>query len=360
MELRWRGEDRGFPPKSLQFVQTFGQFNVCSPRVGNVSHRDTQLGPLGEGKVKLHPARFSLLAKRFEIRDFKSDVIQHATFGWHGRSIGFCKRQVYSRDVGGVELAPFPGLGAEGLDIPGLNFCYGSVSPGIRDKKMHVVKSNRHSERFIFQDFYPGQIVRGEQKTLPWILAELRLQTCGLPFGQCFRDIRYVEPNVIDHRSHGPAGRLAFPDEDKDTREFRSLIGAELERSTAHGDPEFFCSVHVLHEQMHVAHRGTHFIRRGQLRSRHTGRQKDGQAKHKHRHCISHFSLLKRISRMMKRQSFLKAEDATLAPGNQGLILNWGTRSSGGTILLPDVVFVSSTLSSMGTLYICRDRKSVV
>ena len=56
---------------------------------------------------------------------------------------------------------------------------------------------------------------------------------------------------------------------------------------------------------------------------------------------------------MMKRQSFLKAEDATLAPGNQGLILIWGTRSGEGTIPLTDVVFVSSTLSSMGTLYIC-------
>src|SRR6267143_4216968 len=102
---------------------------------------------------------------------------------------------------------------------------------------------------------------------------------------------------------------------------------------------------------MHVAHRGSHFIRRGQLRSRHTGQQKDGQAKHEQRHCLSHFSLLKHISRMMKRQSFLKAEDATLAAENQGLILIWGARSGEGTILLTDVVFVSSTLSSMGTLY---------
>jgi hypothetical protein len=56
---------------------------------------------------------------------------------------------------------------------------------------------------------------------------------------------------------------------------------------------------------------------------------------------------------MMKRQSFLKAEDATLAPGNQALILNWGTGSRGGTILLTDVVFVSSTLSSIEFLYVC-------
>jgi hypothetical protein len=56
---------------------------------------------------------------------------------------------------------------------------------------------------------------------------------------------------------------------------------------------------------------------------------------------------------MMKRQSFLKAEDATLAPGNQGLILIWGARSSGGTILLTDVGFVSATLSSIEFLYVC-------
>ena len=56
---------------------------------------------------------------------------------------------------------------------------------------------------------------------------------------------------------------------------------------------------------------------------------------------------------MMKRQSFLKAEDATLAPGNQGLILIWGTRSGEGTIALTDVVFVSSTLSSIEFLYVC-------
>ncbi len=55
----------------------------------------------------------------------------------------------------------------------------------------------------------------------------------------------------------------------------------------------------------------------------------------------------------MKCQSFLKAEDATLAAENQGLILNWGTRSRGGTILLTDVVFASSTLSSIEFLYVC-------
>jgi len=62
---------------------------------------------------------------------------------------------------------------------------------------------------------------------------------------------------------------------------------------------------------------------------------------------------------MMKRQSFLKAEDATLAPGNQGLILIWGTRSGEGTIALTDVVFASSTLLSIGFLYICSSMSAV-
>jgi hypothetical protein len=55
---------------------------------------------------------------------------------------------------------------------------------------------------------------------------------------------------------------------------------------------------------------------------------------------------------MMKRQSFLKAEDATLPPGNQGLILIGGMRNGGGTIPLTEDVFVLSTLSSIRTLHV--------
>jgi hypothetical protein len=54
----------------------------------------------------------------------------------------------------------------------------------------------------------------------------------------------------------------------------------------------------------------------------------------------------------MKRESFLKAEDATLPPGNQGLILIWGTRNGGSTIALTEDAFVLSTLLSKGTLYL--------
>src|SRR5260370_10506122 len=123
---------------------------------------------------------------------------------------------------------------------------------------------------------------------------------------------------MIDHRSHGATGWLIFPHENQDARELRSLSSSEFERSTAHGDPELLRSVHVLHEQMHVAHGYAYFIRGGQLRPRFTRQQKCRETQHKQYDCLSHFSLLRLLPRMMKHDSFLKAEDATLPHGNQG------------------------------------------
>src|ERR1700676_3647956 len=146
-------------PKSLQFVQTFGQLNVRSPRIGDVGHRDAQFGSLGKGEIELHSAGFRFLAKCLEVRDFKSDVVQHASLGRHSWSIGFCKRQVYSRHVGSLKLASFSGLGAESLDVPGLDFCHGSVSSGIRNIEMYVMKRDGHSERLILQNLDSRQII---------------------------------------------------------------------------------------------------------------------------------------------------------------------------------------------------------
>src|ERR1700694_2886020 len=84
----------------LQPVQTFVQLNVSSPGVGQECQGNTQIGPLGERHIELHSVGFSLLAKRLEVFDLESDMVQPPSFGRHGRGVRFCNEKCHSGHVG--------------------------------------------------------------------------------------------------------------------------------------------------------------------------------------------------------------------------------------------------------------------
>ena len=97
---RVRAKLNGFRVVS-QAVQTFIQLDIGSPGIGYEGQRNAQIGPVRKGHVQLHSIGFQLLAEGLQTLDLETDVVQHPPFGRHGRGIGFRKRQVRTRHVGG-------------------------------------------------------------------------------------------------------------------------------------------------------------------------------------------------------------------------------------------------------------------
>src|ERR1700676_96652 len=101
--------------KGLQLVQAFVQLDISAPGIRDKRERNPQIRARSIGHIELDPGGFSLLAKRLQVLDLETDMVESPAFSSYCWSVGFRERQVHARQIRRLELPSLAWLGAERL-----------------------------------------------------------------------------------------------------------------------------------------------------------------------------------------------------------------------------------------------------
>ena len=178
-----RAPAEDFGPSGLR-RETFGQFDVGSPRIGQ--ERDLQLGVghLPDRRLDLDPFRLEAADERFEIVHLEADVIERASLGraaaacCPAKTTGSRREGRRPRSCAGLERQPTHGR------RPGFApnaFTYQALMAGMSiGVVVNVVHAHRRGQRRFAVDLDADAVGR-EDVDLVGILRRLDLELGGLP-----------------------------------------------------------------------------------------------------------------------------------------------------------------------------------
>src|SRR5712671_5068936 len=145
---------------------------------------------------------------------------------------------------------------------------------------MHVLVSDRHRLRLVFQDFHAQAIRRLNIGLVqPVVSAWQHRDAGGLPFGHLLLNTVDDETDVVDDRALRSAGaRYATQVQmHKDAWEHDVFVGPDLEPLAAHADEYFLVGLHVFRGEVPMPHGRADFIERKRLRTRAPESQRRGK-----------------------------------------------------------------------------------